>query len=182
MKLTKIPCWNPYGINGKQVSRIVLFNHGEVVVNHDRGWLGDSNNYGNDVLESLDFVARRKVNLEREEAFYIGDVIYIHTSLLPDFKYLGEQVVLETASQIHYGNFFSFSCGHTNTEYEHLQRVEERLFMAAYYTRSELTPHGERVAEIKRVALKGGVKLTDYEIEKLISVKEQLIPLLQGGE
>ncbi len=171
--------FNKFLIKGQDVEEMHFFAEGRIIVTHARGWIGD-NNHGNTALEAIEFVNKRKVDLNLSRSFFVGSSLYIHTGELPGFIFHGEELASAQELDDHYGDFITFEYSHTSGTWG--AEVKARKFMTSYYTRIELTPLGEQVKAITDLlegALPSRAKLSRYDVEELVKVKDKLIPLLQ---
>ena len=68
--LTTTICWNPFILNGRQVTNIIFYNDEGIMFETHRGWFGN----GNNVFRTLnvgDVKTRRVTALEKMEKFFL---------------------------------------------------------------------------------------------------------------
>jgi hypothetical protein len=170
--------YNPLFCFGKQVEEIVIFDNqlGVEVARHHIGWLapqGTSNNPDLTVFDNIEFVNKRKVNLEADYSFIVKNTLYINTADLPEFVDLGEQVVQSGAYSLQYGHVVTFVSG---DRFDPTPRTMK--FITGYYTRYERTEYGKKLDELMSVLAIANIKISDYDADKLLKNKEQLLAVL----
>ena len=170
--------YNPLFCFGKQVEEIVIFdNHlGVEVARHFAGWLaprGTSNNPDLTIFDNIEFVNKRKVNLAVDYSFMVKNTLYINTADLPEFIDLGEQVDVSGAYSLHYGHMITFVSGD-----RHDATPRTMKFLMGFYTRNERTEYGKKLDELRSALAIANVNISDYEADKLLKNKEQLLAVL----
>ena len=182
MKLEKEhKCFNPYTIGKNKAASIRLFNNGQIVCEIMRGWIGDNNNDGCDVIEKMEFDRKRKIDLYHKRPFFIssnGEAdLYIPTDLLPNFVDLGETLRYSTDFQNVYGQSISFEFEKTQglaEKFEHLRGVKSHILRVGF-TRSERTEKGRKVDAIKSIFNAAGVDITNVDAELIYKSRETIL-------
>jgi hypothetical protein len=121
-KLRHESWFNPYKIaNGKEVNNIFFYRAGEVVAEVGAGWFGN-NHIDVAELNDLEFARAIKLNLNRDDHFYINNnsdrhfdknkvAIYINLDAVDtiEVESLGELQASETDESIYYGEYFNIT-------------------------------------------------------------------------
>lgn len=144
---------------GKEIQGFVFYNEDGVVLEINRGWFDNENEYPKAVKEiTLSQVRRaRVVKMENKDNFIIKGVMYIYCGKGGDFELKGvTKRQQEFDTTIHHYNRFTFNCH--NDEVITIEEVSH----------VETTSKGERVKEVCRKLEEMGISIPQYEVKKLI--------------
>ena len=172
MKLDTQEYMNPYYINGKQVHNIHFYDDTGIVASVGAGWIGTNGSNRTNIkeLDQLEFNRALKLDLTKKRHFFIkstetdhhfdeGNDIYIYLPAADlTVEPLGEEASMKTDDRVYYGEYFNLTATFKNRHTGEWQHRTEKL-MRRTYTRSELTPAGEKQERFIAALDKYGFKL-----------------------
>lgn len=167
--------YNPFcSPSGKQIEQIIFYDKTGVVLKTVSAWFG-SNNAFKRVFFSEDIKNRRKVNFDKNEFFTADFENYgkqVHTLFIPTekigFECLGEKLSFETKRERSYLTHYKISAEVEFKQHKEGVHLHEITFTG--FSRSEKTQFGQRCEDLSELAKSQDVKLSAYDIERLLNV------------
>ena len=166
--LTTTICWNPFILNGRQVTNIIFYNDEGIMFETHRGWFGN----GNNVFRTLNVgdVKTRRVTalnkLDKKENFVVSSSIaYSNDKGYDLYLYIDGKNISLDKEEFKEENFSSTQIrkyvNRCLTIYNKKIDLEETLKFVD-------TDFGQEVKKIEEELSSLGIKINQYDLTKLL--------------
>ena len=185
--LTTTPCFNPYFVNGKQISRIVFFADNEIKVSLNSGWFDHNNNDHPSVDLPFKITRKNKIDLtvnhgftmkDTSESWRDGVVLYLPLEKLTH-SFLGEKIDYETDTSIKYKSkmeidLFCTAVTRSLDDNDNLKYgISDKKIQTVtvnYGFRSENTDHGDKCDKIAELFKSNRIDIAPYQIDNMLKL------------